>query len=114
MEFACKVAGSKLLIVLGHTKCGAIVGACNEVDMGNLTILLNKVKPAIETETQTKTNRTGSNPEFVMNVAENNVHLTLNRIRQESSILAEMEEQGVIKIIGALYDVETGHVQFYE
>jgi carbonic anhydrase len=114
MEFACKVAGSKLLVVLGHTKCGAIVGACNNVDLGNLTMLLNKVKPAIETETQTNENRSGSNPEFVKNVTENNVHLTLARVRQESNILAEMENNDQIKIIGALYDVETGYVKFYE
>ena len=114
MEFACKVAGSKLLVVLGHTKCGAIVGACNNVDLGNLTILLNKVKPAIETETETQTDRSGSNPEFVRNVTENNVHLTLERVRKESEILAEMENQDQIKIIGALYDVETGQVDFYE
>ncbi|MES2588431.1 MAG: carbonic anhydrase family protein [Bacteroidota bacterium] len=114
MEFATKVVGTKILVVLGHTKCGAIVGACNHVEMGNLTTLLNKVKPAILAENETKENRTGSNPEFVKNVTSINVDLTIARIRNESSIIAELEKQGEIKIIGGLYEVETGKVVFYE
>jgi len=114
MEFATKVVGTKALVILGHTKCGAIVGACNHVEMGNLTTLLNKVQPAIYAEKQTKDNRTGSNPEFVLNVTELNVHLTIERIRRESPIIAELESSGQIKIIGGLYDVENGKVTFYE
>lgn len=113
MEFATKVAGSKLIVVLGHTKCGAIIGACNQVEMGNLTTLLQKVQPAIWKETLTLENRTGSNEKFVKNVTEMNVHLSIERIKNESPIIANLEEQGHIKIIGGLYDVETGAVKFY-
>lgn len=115
MEFGCKAAGSKLLVVLGHTKCGAIYGACNHVEMGNLTTLLQKVKPAIDAEKETpQEERTGSNNKFVYNVTVNNVHYTLDRVRKESQILADMEKNGEIKIIGGLYDVETGVVTFYD
>ena len=114
MEFATKVVGTKIIVVLGHTKCGAIVGACNHVEMGNLTALLNKIQPAIYAEQKTKDNRTGSNPSFVKNVTELNVHLTIDRIRRESPIIAGLETNGQIKIVGGLYDVETGSVKFYE
>ena len=114
MEFATKVVGTKVLLVLGHTKCGAIVGACNHVEMGNLTTLLNKIQPAIFSEKKTKENRNGSNSDFVNNVTELNVHLTIERVIRESPIIAEMEELGQIKIVGGLYDVETGEVSFYE
>lgn len=115
MEFGCKAAGSKLLVVLGHTKCGAIYGACNHVEMGNLTTLLKKVKPAIESENETpEDERTGSNDKFVYNVTENNIHLTIDRIRKESQVLADMEKNGEIRIIGGMYDVETGEVTFYD
>jgi len=114
MEFATKVVGTKIIVVLGHTKCGAIVGACNHVEMGNLTALLNKIQPAIYAEQKTKDNRTGSNAPFVKNVTELNVHLTIDRIRRESPIIAGLETNGQIKIVGGLYDVETGSVKFYE
>ena len=114
MEFATKVVGTKIIVVLGHTKCGAIVGACNHVEMGNLTALLNKIQPAICAEQKIKDNRTGSNASFVKNVTELNVHLTIDRIRRESPIIAELETKGQIKIVGGLYDVETGIVKFYE
>lgn len=114
MEFATKIAGTKVLVVLGHTKCGAITGACNHVEMGNLTTLLSKIQPAILNEKITTENRDGSNADFVKNVTEINVHLTLERIRKESPIITELEQQGHIKIIGALYEVETGKVTFYE
>src|SRR5687767_5807730 len=114
MEFATKVAGSKIIVVLGHTKCGAIVGACNHVELGNLTTLLNKVQPAIFHERSVTENRTGANPEFVNKVTELNVHLTIDRIRRESPVIAELEEQHKIKIIGGIYDVDNGKVTFYE
>lgn len=114
MEFATKVVGTKVIVVLGHTKCGAIVGACNHVEMGNLTTLLNKIQPAIFNEKTTTDNRNGSNPVFVQNVTEINVHLTIERIRRESPIIAELESTGKIKIIGGLYDVDNGKVTFYE
>jgi len=114
MEFATKVVGTKVIVVLGHTKCGAIIGACNHVEMGNLTTLLNKIQPAIFSEKQTKENRTGSNATFVNNVTELNVHLTIDRIRRESPIIAELENSKSIKIIGGIYNVESGQVTFFE
>lgn len=114
MEFATKVVGTKVIMVLGHTKCGAIVGACNHVEMGNLTTLLNKIQPAIYHEKVTKDNRTGSNVSFVKNVTELNVSLTIDRIRRESPIIAELESTGQIKIVGAMYDVENGEVTFFD
>ena len=114
MEFSCKIAGSKLIVVLGHTKCGAIEGACNNIEMGNITALLRKVKPAIEKEKETSTNRNGWNKAFVHNVTVNNVFITVQKIKEQSSILKELEESGQIKIIGGLYDLDTGVVTFYE
>lgn len=114
MEFACKVAGSKLIVVLGHTKCGAIKGACDHVQMGNLTTLLSKIKPALDAENTVKENRNASNPEFVDKVADLNVHLTLKQIPGQSEILAEMIRNGEIALIGGMYNVESGEVEFYE
>jgi carbonic anhydrase len=114
MEYACGVAGSKLVLVLGHTKCGAIIGACDHVELGNLTNLLHKVKPALDQETSTTQDRNGRNPEFVRNVTELNVHMTLDRVRQESALLADLEATGQIKIVGGLYCVDSGQVTFYE
>ncbi|MBY0482435.1 MAG: SulP family inorganic anion transporter [Chitinophagaceae bacterium] len=114
MEFATKIVDVKLVVVLGHTKCGAIIGACNDVKLNHLTTLLNKVKPAIDSENVTFENRNGSNEHFVNNVTLLNVHLTMARIREESSIIAELERKGVIKIVGGLYHVETGEVNFFE
>jgi carbonic anhydrase len=114
MEFATKIAGTKIIVVLGHTKCGAIAGACNHVELGNLTTLLNKIKPAIDHETTTKENRNGSNAEFVKNVTALNVKLTIDRIRKESPVVVELEKEGKIKIVGAMYEVETGKVTFHE
>jgi carbonic anhydrase len=112
MEFATKVVGTKIIIVLGHTKCGAIVGACNNVELGNLTALLDKVKPAIALEKDTTENRTGSNVRFVDNVTTNNVIHTIERIRRESPIILDLENTGAIKIVGAIYNVDTGSVNF--
>ena len=114
MEFACKVAGSKIVVVLGHTKCGAIRGACDDVKLGNLSILLNKVKPAIEAEVDTKENRNSSNGEFVENVAELNVRQTLKQIPRQSPIIAELIQNGEIALIGGMYNVESGIVKLYE
>jgi len=114
MEFACKVAGSKFIVVLGHTKCGAIKGACDHVEMGNLTTLLSKIQPSVEAETVTLENRTSSNPEFVENVANINVHKAVNDIMEKSPIIKEMVQGGKIGIIGAMYDVTSGKVEFYE
>ncbi|GAA4448901.1 carbonic anhydrase family protein [Rurimicrobium arvi] len=112
MEFATKVVGTKIIVVLGHTKCGAIVGACNHVEMGNLTTLLNKIQPAIFQETSIKEERNGKNEAFVKKVTDIHVNLTIERIRRESPIIAELEREGTIRIVGAMYDVETGKVTF--
>jgi carbonic anhydrase len=112
MEFATKVVGTKVIIVLGHNKCGAIVGACNNVELGNLTALLHKVQPAIALEKETTENRTGSNVRFVDNVTTNNVIHTIERIRRESPIILDLENTGAIKIVGAIYNVDTGSVNF--
>jgi carbonic anhydrase len=113
MEFACKVAGSKLIVVLGHSKCGAIKGACDHVEMGNLTELLSKIQPAVYQEKQTLTNRTAGNATFVENVAEINVKRNVKNIIERSYILEQMVENGEIGIIGAMHDLETGNVTFY-
>jgi carbonic anhydrase len=114
MEYATKVAGSKVLLVLGHTKCGAVIGACNHVEMGNLTTLLNKIQPAIFNEQTITEDRNGTNVTFVNRVTELNVHLTMERIKRESVIIAELEQDGLIKIIGGVYNVDTGVVTFFE
>jgi carbonic anhydrase len=113
MEFATKVLGSKIIVVLGHSKCGAVKGACDHVQMGNLTNLLNKIQPAVHEEKTVIENRNSKNDEFVEKVASINVKLTMERIRNESPIIKEMEDEGAIKIVGGMYDVETGVVDFY-
>lgn len=113
MEFATRIAGSKIIAVIGHTRCGAITGACNQVQLGHLTTLLDKVRPAIDAETTTLENRNGSNADFVINVTELNVRHAIDRIRQESSIIREMEQAGSIRVVGGMYEVETGKVTFY-
>lgn len=114
MEFACKVAGSKLIVVLGHTKCGAIKGACDHVEMGNLTELLSKIQPSVYAETETHVNRSASNPKFVENVSEINVKRNVNNIIERSYILEQMIENGEIGIVGAMHNIETGEVTFYD
>ena len=114
MEFACKVAGSKFIVVLGHTKCGAVKGACDHVELGNLTTLLAKLQPAVSCETQTTLNRDSSNAIFVENVAKINVEEAVGEIQAKSPILKEMIDKGEIGICGAMYNVETGLVEFYE
>ncbi len=109
MEYACKVAGSKILVVMGHTKCGAVTAACNHVELGNITTLLNKIKPAVDVVNTMPEEMTD---DVIEEVAQLNVELSITRIKQESTILAEMEEQGEIEIVGAMYDVSTGLVEF--
>lgn len=115
MEFACKLAGTKVIVVLGHTSCGAVKGACDHAEMGNLTKLIQKITPAVNAVTEPKDEslRTSKNLEFVDEVSKKNVHLTIDRIHAESPILAEMEKNGEIKIVGAMYDINTGAVDFY-
>jgi carbonic anhydrase len=115
MEFACKLAGTKVVIVLGHTSCGAIKGACDNAKLGNLTALINKIKPAVRAVKTPKEEhlRNSSNLDFVNSVSEKNIYMTIDNIRQQSSVLEEMEAEGSIKIIGAMYDVSNGSVTFY-
>lgn len=113
MEFGCKVAGAKIIVVLGHTKCGAVKGACDHVEMGNLTALLTKIRPAVDDETATKENRNSTNPVFVENVAMINVKRTVKSIAERSPILKQMIENGEIGIAGGIHDISTGEVLFY-
>jgi carbonic anhydrase len=112
MEFACKVSGAKLVLVMGHTGCGAIKGACDRVQLGNLTGLLDKIQPAVDAVKDVPGERTSKNTRFVEAVAEANVRLTVEQIRKLSPILAGMERDGSIQIAGCLYDLETGRARF--
>jgi carbonic anhydrase len=114
LEFACKVSGAKLVVVMGHTSCGAIKGACDRVQMGNLTALLDKIQPAVEAVRDVPGGRTSKNREFVEAVAEANVRLAVQSIRDLSPILRGMEAEGQIGITGCIYDLETGRVRFLD
>ena len=114
MEFACKVSGSKLVFVLGHESCGAIRGAIDGVELGNITAMLANIKPAVEHFKDYEGERTGQNPEFVKMVTKQNVLATIDRIRTNSPILKEMELQGDIKIVGGIYNMDTGTVTMLE
>ncbi|MCA1752157.1 MAG: carbonic anhydrase family protein [Cryomorphaceae bacterium] len=114
MEFACKLAGSKVIVVLGHTKCGAVKGACDGAEMGNLTALLSKIKPAVDAETSHKTDRNSGNSDFVDKVADINVHHVVAQIQEKSPVLKEMLDSGEIGLLGAMYNVETGKIDMYE
>ncbi len=113
MEFGCKAAGSKIIVVLGHTKCGAVKGACDHVEMGNLTALLSKIQPAVEEEKTTPENRNSGNAEFVEKVATINVKRTVKAIMERSPILKEMIKNGEIGIVGGIHNITTGVVTFY-
>ncbi len=112
VEFACAAAGAKLVLVIGHTDCGAVMGACDDVVLGNLTQTLANIKPAVAAVSGFDADRTSSNAAFVQAVADKNVVLTIERIRQRSAILREMADAGKIAIAGAMYDVHTGKVTF--
>lgn len=103
LEYSCKVVGAKLVLVLGHTSCGAVISACNQVELGNITPLLSKIRPAVDAVQDAHLR--------IDDVAVRNVHLSIDRIRKESPVLAEMEEQGEIMIRGAMYDVATGRMR---
>lgn len=116
LEFACKVAGSKLIVVLGHTSCGAIKGACDHVEMGNLTELLSKIQPAVyeERSTSDPSLRTSANTDFVEHVADINIRRSVQSVVNRSVLLQEMLQEGKIGIVGAKYILETGKVEFFE
>ena len=113
MEFATKVAGAKLIVVLGHTECGAVKGACDNVQMGNLTTVIDAIKPAAADVTDVSGERNSKNKAFVYAVTVANVRRTVAKIRSGSPILREMEESGQIKIVGAMHDISTGNVTFF-
>lgn len=112
MEFACKVAGAKIILVLGHTKCSAVKGACDHVEMGNLTTLLSKIRPSIDDETTITENRDSYNEEFIEKVTVINVSRTVKAIVELSPILKEMIESGAISISGGMHNITTGRVIF--
>jgi carbonic anhydrase len=114
MEFGCKIAGAKIIVVLGHTKCGAIRGACDHIEMGNLTALLSKIQPAFYDEKSETKNRSSSNPEFLEKVSTLNIKRTLHAIMERSPILKEMTEAGAIGLVCGKHDIATGVVTFYD
>ncbi|MBS1494446.1 MAG: carbonic anhydrase [Bacteroidetes bacterium] len=114
LEFASKIVGAKIILVLGHTDCGAVKGAVDDAKMGNLTALLSKIKPAVDAVTTDNSDRTSKNYEFVAKVAKENVLLAIKNITDRSQVLKEMVEKGEIIIVGGMYDIATGKVTFYE
>jgi len=115
LEFACKVAGAKLIVVMGHTSCGAVKGACDNVKMGNLTATLSNIRLVIDQMNIAAGEDTSSkNGEFVQRVSENNVAFTIERIKAQSPILAELVLEDKLMIVGAMYDVASGKVTFYD
>ncbi|HMR39248.1 MAG TPA: carbonic anhydrase family protein [Ignavibacteria bacterium] len=112
MEYGCKVVGSKLIVVLGHTECGAVKAAIDDVKLGNITELLEKIKPSVDSLSKFEGDKTSKNKEYVTKVTDENVLVAIEEIRKNSPILKEMEEKGEIDIVGGLYDVSTGSVTF--
>ena len=112
MEFACKVAGSKVIVVLGHSSCGAVKGACDNVQLGKLTGMLDKIKPAVNGVKENFSDKSSKNEAFVQAVSDKNVELTVQAIKDNSEILKEMLDNNEISIVGAMYDVTTGAVTF--
>ncbi len=114
IEYATKVAGAKLVVVMGHTECGAIKGACDNVQLGNLTTVIQALQPAVDDVKDVQGDRNSKNKEFVMLVTEANIRRTVAKLRSDSPILHELEKSGQIKIVGAINDVSTGQVTFYD
>ena len=114
MEFGCQVAGAKIILVLGHTNCGAIKGACDHIEMGHLTALLSKIQPAVYDEKKELHNRSSNNDEFVQNVATINIKRTVTAIIERSPILKRLIDSGACGIAGAMHDIASGEVVFLE
>ena len=112
LEFACKVAGSKVIVVLGHSSCGAVKGACDHVQLGNLTHMLGNIQPALDAIISDYEDKSSNNAAYVQEVAERNVFLNVSKIKSDSPVLNELYENGEIDIVGAMYDVQTGVVSF--
>lgn len=114
MEYAVKVLGSQLIVVMGHSHCGAVKGACDDIEMGNLAAVLDHIRPAVEAETETIENRNSTNQTFVENVSRLNIEHNINVILEKSEIIRTMVEKGEVGICGATYDIETGKADFIE
>ncbi len=114
LEFACKVAGAKLILVMGHQHCGAVIGAINDVKLGNITAMLANIKPAVAMSQDFAGEKTSANEDFVKHVSENNVRLAIKNIRERSPILKEMEDKGEVKIVGAFYRLTDGTLAFVQ
>ena len=112
LEFACKVAGAKLILVMGHQHCGAIKGAIDDVKLGNITAMLSKIQPAVKISQDFTGEKTSKNDDFVKHVSENNVRYAIQQIREKSPVLKEMEDKGEIKIVGAFYRLTDGTLEF--
>lgn len=113
LEFACKLAGSKLIVIMGHTSCGAVKGACDHAKLGNLTGMLDKIAPALDkVPTADGVDRSSKNLDFVNEVAVQNVHLTIDKLKADSPVLNEMIQNGEIEVVGAMYSVKSGEVTF--
>ena len=113
MEFGCKAAGSKLIVIMGHSSCGAVKGACDHIELGNLTGLLNKIQPAIDAVDEDG-EKSSSNANFVQKVAEKNIEIAIQQLKEKSTVLKEMLEGGKIGLVGAMYSIDTGEVTFGE
>lgn len=114
MEFACRLAGSKVIMILGHTQCGAVKGACHGVKLGNLTALLDKLQPVMNEGLAGKNDSNTLDPEFMENVARLNVRYVMSEVPKRSQVIAEMLDRGEVALIGGMYDVDTGVVTFYD
>jgi carbonic anhydrase len=114
MEFATKVAGARLIVVMGHTECGAVKGACDNVELGNLTTVIRAIRPAVDATPSVGPDRSSANHDFVVAATESNVRRTVDRIRTDSEILRGLEQSGQIKIVGAMHDLKTGRVTFLD
>ena len=112
IEYACKVAGAKVIIVLGHTDCGAVKSACDNVKLGNISYVMDEIKPAVDSVKGIAGERNSANKDFVKEVTKKNVQLTMKKILEDSEIISDLAKEGKVKIIGAVYDVKTGKVEF--
>ncbi|MEO8446591.1 MAG: carbonic anhydrase family protein [bacterium] len=112
IEFATMISGAKVIIVMGHTDCGAVKGACDNVELGNLTYVVDQIRPAVDSVKGFENERNSKNKKFVEEVSRKNVVLTMEKLRSQSSIITDLEKQGKVKIVGAMYHLEDGKVDF--